>query len=251
MISDNSTSRWGRRRPLIVTACFFCTLSLLQLGFARPLAGIFTSLESSQTTLTIFLVVLSIFSIDFSVNAINALDRALLLDLVESKQQSLANAWSARLSGIGAIIGFLFGQAELTTMAPFAWFPGLSGTAKGQADSTEAQLRCVCLLVIFLLISTHAITITVAREEASQARPTAWSLEQNWCRLVLKSAGSAVTDLTSAARNLSRPIWDIFRVQFFLWIAWFPVCACFEKFGQMDSLFADLCDMQCFTVPLG
>lgn len=225
LISDSSTSRWGRRRPLIVVSCLLCSLSLVQLGFARPLAGLFTSQETSQTTLTIVLAVLSIFSIDFSVNALNALDRALLLDLVSSKQQSLANAWAARLSGVGAIIGFLLGQTELTTMVPFTWFPSLSGSAVGQLDSTEAQLRCVCLLVIFLLVSTHVITIAFAKEEPNLPVSVA-SLQRNRWKAVLASAINAAKDLLSAAHHLSRPIWEIFRVQFFLWIAWFPVCEC-------------------------
>ncbi|UZJ54071.1 hypothetical protein CBS101457_003391 [Exobasidium rhododendri] len=223
IISDGSTNRWGRRRPMLVIACLFCALSMLQLGFARPLARIFTAQDSSQTNGTIILVVMAIFAIDFSVNAISALDRALLLDLVDSKQQSLANAWSARLSGIGSIIGFFIGQADLTTIRPFSYFTSLSSSAQGQLDSIEAQLRCVCVLVVFLLISTHAITVLVVKEVPFLPLQSPATKHQSWCTLLSRSIRQAIADLCDAARNLSRPIWEIFRVQFFLWIAWFPV----------------------------
>jgi solute carrier family 45 protein 1/2/4 len=204
---------------------------MLQLGFARSLAGLFTADESSQKDLTILFVILAVFFIDFSVNAINALDRALLLDLVDSSQQSIANAWSARLSGLGAIIGFFIGQADVTKWIPFSWFTSLSASAPGQLDTTEAQLRCVCIMVVFLLLGTHCVTILTANEKAGSSIPSASRSNQSRWKVIMSLVRQTIRDLFVTAHKLSRPFWEIFRIQFFLWIAWFPVREYTEPLG--------------------
>ena len=35
-----------------------------------------------------------------------AVDRALLVDTIPSSEQALGNAWAARMSGVGSVIGF-------------------------------------------------------------------------------------------------------------------------------------------------
>lgn len=233
IVTDQSTNPWGRRRPALAIACILCAISMLILGFARPLASTITAKGPNQVSLTIAFVVFSIFAIDFSVNAVNALDRALILDLVDSKQQLLANVWSARLAGMGGIIGFFIGQIDLSQQIPFTWFPSLFAV-NVDMDSSEAQLRCVCLVVVFLLLGTHTVTMVVAKE--LPARPTTTTSPYELfhrnrlglLNLLLSSAIDTWTSLVNAARNLSRPILEVFRVHFFLSMAWFPVCQCFH-----------------------
>jgi solute carrier family 45, member 1/2/4 len=43
---------------------------------------------------------------DFAINAAMAVDRALLVDMVPPSKQALANAWAARMGGIGSVVGF-------------------------------------------------------------------------------------------------------------------------------------------------
>jgi solute carrier family 45 protein 1/2/4 len=222
VLTDNSTSKWGRRRPALAVGCLLCALSMLILGFARPIASIFTSIEPAQTNLTIAAVVFSIFAIDFSVNAVCALDRTLILDLVHSSQQSLANVWAARLSGMGAILGFFIGQNDLTRLAPFTWLPSIFASG-AELDSSEAQLRCVCVLVVVLLLSTHVVTMIVAKESPALPNPShrMRDSQSNW-QLIVVSMILAWTGLVKVARGLSRPILELFRAQFFLAMAWFP-----------------------------
>lgn len=222
ILTDNSTSKYGRRRPALAISCVLCAFSMLLLGFARPLAGLFSSTDSTQTSLTIGIVVFSVFAIDFSVNAVNALDRTLILDLVHSKQQSLANVWSARLSGMGSILGFFIGQVDLTKRAPFTWFPGMF--VSSQLDSSEAQLRCVCVLVVILLLLTHAITMLVAKESPALPDPSLHlqARQTNW-QLFISSLIEVWTGLITAAKGLSQPLLEVFRIQFFLSTAWYPV----------------------------
>src|SRR5258705_12104516 len=45
ILSDTSTSRFGRRRPCIVIGCLICYFSLFLLGFPTRIASIFASSE--------------------------------------------------------------------------------------------------------------------------------------------------------------------------------------------------------------
>lgn len=124
VVSDNSTSRFGRRRPYMLLGTFICVLAMLLLGYTRGIAAIFTGwnnpevlilfslrlfilLTSPQNdSLTIGLAVLSIYLIDFAINAVQALDRALLVDTLPPSAQAAGNAWAARMLGFGAVVGF-------------------------------------------------------------------------------------------------------------------------------------------------
>lgn len=43
ILADNSTSRFGRRRPYMLVGTILCMTAMLLLGFTRPVASIFTS----------------------------------------------------------------------------------------------------------------------------------------------------------------------------------------------------------------
>ena len=55
---------------------------------------------------TIIFAVVALFGIDFSVNAVQALDRALIVDTIPSSQQPDGNAWAARMLNVGSVLGF-------------------------------------------------------------------------------------------------------------------------------------------------
>ncbi|RXW15447.1 hypothetical protein EST38_g10394 [Candolleomyces aberdarensis] len=119
-----------------------CMLAMLLLGFTRPVASIFTSKGSDANgILTIWLAILAIYLIDFGINAVQAVDRALLVDTLPPADQASGNAWAARMLGVGSVVGFFVGNIDLTRIFPFlgstqlecliqffawiAWFPVL------------------------------------------------------------------------------------------------------------------------------
>lgn len=69
VIADESTSRWGRRRPLMVLGAVIVALNLLTLGFTREIVGLFVSDDDAARTPTIVLAVLAIYAVDFAINA--------------------------------------------------------------------------------------------------------------------------------------------------------------------------------------
>jgi solute carrier family 45, member 1/2/4 len=68
-LSDESKSKWGRRRPFIVVGSIIVALCLLVLGFTKEIVQLVIPDEAAAKTPTIFLAVLAIYAVDFSINA--------------------------------------------------------------------------------------------------------------------------------------------------------------------------------------
>lgn len=68
-IADESRSKWGRRRPYIVVGALLSAFFILVLGFTREIVDCFVSEEESARKITIWLAVLSIYCVDFTINA--------------------------------------------------------------------------------------------------------------------------------------------------------------------------------------
>lgn len=56
VFTDQSTSRFGRRRPLMLSGTLICVIGVLLLGFARQVASIFTGWDNPSVGPFIFFV---------------------------------------------------------------------------------------------------------------------------------------------------------------------------------------------------
>ncbi|KAF5384381.1 hypothetical protein D9615_003131 [Tricholomella constricta] len=203
VLADTSTSRFGRRRPYMLLGTVVCVLAMLLLGYTRGFAALFTTWHSpSNDKLTVALAVLAIYLIDFSINAVMAMDRALLVDTLPPAAQASGNAWAARMHGVGAVVGFFVGSIPLPAMFPFL------GTT---------QLQVLSVIVSVLLFGGH-LTMTICVKErvllrsidhSPGKRPNAFLRE--------------VRELWSSLLTLPPVIRQICIIQFFAWIAWFPL----------------------------
>ncbi|KAG5644844.1 hypothetical protein DXG03_007572 [Asterophora parasitica] len=203
VLSDTSTSRFGRRRPYMLLGTVICILAMLLLGYTRGFAAIFTTRNSpSNDRLTIALAILSIYLIDFSINAVMAVDRALLVDTLPPSDQASGNAWAARMLGLGAVVGFFVGTIPLTRMFPFL------GTT---------QLQVLSVIVALLLAGGHIVMAVCVKE-----------------RVLLKSTQHSTAKRPNVIIREARQLWSniltlppvirqICVIQFFAWIAWFPI----------------------------
>ncbi|KAG5340407.1 hypothetical protein C0989_001731 [Termitomyces sp. Mn162] len=150
VLADNSTSRFGRRRPFMMVGTIVCVFAMLMLGFTRDFASAFTARGSKgNDSLTVSLAVLSIYLIDFSINAVMAMDRALLVDALPPAAQASGNAWAARMLGLGSVVGFLFGTIPLPKMFPFL------GTT---------ELEVLSVIVVVLLLGGHSLMAICVKE---------------------------------------------------------------------------------------
>ncbi|KAG2033329.1 major facilitator superfamily domain-containing protein [Suillus americanus] len=198
VLADNSKSRFGRRRPLIGIGAALCCVATLLFGYTRPFAALFTTPgSSSHDSLSIWLAILSIYCIDFSINAVQALDRALLVDTLPPSDQPSGNAWAARMLAIGSVLGFFVGEIDLPQ-----WLPFLG----------RAQLEDLAVIASLLLIFTHLLTSICVKERilvATDSRD--------------KGLKKEIYDIWNTLTRLPRVIRQICYIQFFAWLAWFPV----------------------------
>ncbi|KAG8871456.1 hypothetical protein FRB98_000773, partial [Tulasnella sp. 332] len=200
VLADHSTSRFGRRRPYMLGGSLVCVAALFLLGFTRWFSGIFvTAGTKANDVLSIIFAVWSIYCIDFSINAVQAADRALLVDILPPSQQEVGNAWAGRMFGLGSVAGFFVGNVDLTKSLP--WLG-------------KTQLQVLSVLTSLSLMGAHGITSAGVTE-----------------KVLLKDSNQ---DGRSSFLNVFRDIWNnilalppvilqICVIQFFSWIAWFPV----------------------------
>ncbi|KAI6132963.1 MFS general substrate transporter [Pisolithus croceorrhizus] len=198
IIADNSKSRFGRRRPIILAGAVLCCCATLLLGYTKSVASIFVPSESlTHNVITVWLAVLAIYCIDFSINAVQALDRALIVDILPTSEQPNGNAWAARMVAIGSVVGFYVGNINLPSIFPFLG---------------HAQLQVVSVIASFLLLSTHLWAAWRVKERILVAThgPT-------------KTLRQEIVELWRTFRQLPRFIFRICLIQFFSSLAWYPV----------------------------
>ncbi|KAL1659138.1 major facilitator superfamily domain-containing protein [Schizophyllum commune] len=200
VLADNCTSRLGRRRPYMIGGVILCSCAMLLLGYTRPIAAIFTGYDNAANDRwTIALAVLAVYIIDFAINAVQAVDRAILVDTLPPTAQASGNAWAARMLGIGSVVGFFAGNVDLPSY--FTWLG-------------SNQLGVLSVIVIFWLVLVHAITVTSVKERI---------LLKRTCISLLQTFKREFKDIFANIFRLPRTIKQIFTVQFFAWIGWFPV----------------------------
>ncbi|KAI4520233.1 MFS general substrate transporter [Schizophyllum commune Loenen D] len=200
VLADNCTSRLGRRRPYMIGGVILCSCAMLLLGYTRPIAAIFTGYDNAANDRwTIALAVLAVYIIDFAINAVQAVDRAILVDTLPPTAQASGNAWAARMLGIGSVVGFFAGNVDLPSY--FAWLG-------------SNQLGVLSVIVIFWLVLVHAITVTSVKERI---------LLKRTCISLLQTFKREFKDIFANIFRLPRTIKQIFTVQFFAWIGWFPI----------------------------
>jgi solute carrier family 45 protein 1/2/4 len=100
--ADRSRSRFGRRRPFMLAGTAVAVVGMMLLAYAREVAG----LLGLGNAAAIAVAILSIYLIDFSINAVMSTDRALIVDTLPPSQQEEGNAWAGRMMGLGGVAGF-------------------------------------------------------------------------------------------------------------------------------------------------
>lgn len=100
--ADRSRSKFGRRRPFMLVGTAIAALGMMMLGWAKEIAGLF----GLGSWAAIAVAVVSIYLIDFSINAVMSTDRALIVDTLTAGQQEEGNAWAGRMCGVGGLAGF-------------------------------------------------------------------------------------------------------------------------------------------------
>ncbi|KAI9032668.1 major facilitator superfamily domain-containing protein [Phycomyces nitens] len=204
--SDKCNSRFGKRRPFIVMGGILTCVSMIGVAYAKEI-GAFIAIhlypDATNDKLlrevqrySIVVAVTSFYFLDFTLNAVQAICRALILDIPPLWQQDYANAWSARMSNLAMVIGYFVGFLDLVKYCP--WLG-------------DSQIKAFCVVAIVVFLSTLAVTcVTTDEKKLTREEPE----DLPWYHTFLY--------IWRAFRFLPRPIQTLCNTQFFAWMGWFP-----------------------------
>ncbi|KAH3906690.1 hypothetical protein HBI56_229270 [Parastagonospora nodorum] len=198
VVADRSTSRWGRRRPYMFGGTILVSMFLLLLGWTKEVVRYFVKDEASAKSKTIVLAVLSIYGIDFAINAVQGSCRGLIVDTLPIAKQQQGSSWASRMVAVGSLIGYGAGAIDLRSV----FGPMLGDTQFKQLTAVAALTLCMAVGVTSWAVTERVRVIDEAEEKISPVE-------------VLQT-------IAKTAMNLPRGIQAICYVQFWAWIGWFP-----------------------------
>ena len=205
IMSDNCRSPYGKRKPFMIFGTLATVMSLLWLAWSREIIWTIFHLFSdtpSQTAVqnvTIAQATALMWLLDFSINTVQAGIRSFIVDNAPSHQQESANAWASRMTGVGNVLGYIFGYVNLPK---YFWFFG------------NTQFKIICVIASVSLSLTMAISCAYIKERDPRAEGPPRSDNPgvlDFFRQVFKSIG-----------RLPPSIRKVCEIQFFYWIGWFP-----------------------------
>ncbi|KAJ5145927.1 uncharacterized protein N7515_000491 [Penicillium bovifimosum] len=222
--SDNCRIPWGKRKPFMLVGSVATIVALIALAWVREIVGGFLSIFGADPASAGVKIAINIaatilmYCLDFAINTVQAAIRAFIVDNCPAHQQELANAWASRMTGIGNILGYIFGYMDLPKYVPF-----LGNT----------QFKVLCALASVSLCVTVAISCAYIKERDPRAEgPVADSLGVvSFFRQILKSI-----------RSLPTQIARVCEVQVAAWVGWFPFLFYSTTYiGQLyvNPIFAD------------
>ncbi|KAH7171138.1 major facilitator superfamily domain-containing protein [Dactylonectria macrodidyma] len=198
VLADESKSKWGRRRPLMVIGALIAAVSLLMLGFTREIIGWFIHDDEAARMPTIVLAVLSIYVVDFAINAVMSCSRSLIVDTLSIEKQQAGAAWASRMSAVGHVIGYGAGAVDLVQTF---------GTTFG--NTQFKQLSVIATLTI--LASTAITCFSVTERVLVSSKPGQH-----------KGGFAVFRQIYTTLLHLPPRIRAICWAQFWAWIGWFP-----------------------------
>ncbi|KAK4648682.1 uncharacterized protein QC761_112360 [Podospora bellae-mahoneyi] len=200
VVADESTSKWGRRRPIIVIGSFIVSGSLLALGFTKEIVDFFISDKDTAQLMTIVLAVLSLYSVDFSINAVMSCGRSLVVDTLPISKQQTGAAWASRMGSLGHIIGYAMGAINLV---------GIFGPTLGDTQFKQLTVIAALGMLTTAFITCWAVTERILLSVRHDPRQTDVRFK-------------VVRQIWSTVLTLPPRIQAICNAVFWSWIGWFP-----------------------------
>lgn len=204
--SDRCRITWGRRKPFMLGGTLGTMVAGLLLAYSKNIMSIFGGLgeharyEGTWRTMTIIFATVMMWCLDFSINAVQAAIRAFICDGAPAHQQEEANAWASRMTGVGNVIGYVFGYLDLPQ-----YFRFLGNT----------QFKVLVTIASIALSSTVLISILTIKERNPQLEPPSNVPADD-------SFLSFFKQVFVAVKRLPPQIRKVCEIQFFNWIGWFP-----------------------------
>ncbi|KAF3175248.1 hypothetical protein TWF225_000951 [Orbilia oligospora] len=200
-MADRSRLKWGRRRPFMIAGTAMVFFSLLVLGWTSEIVGLFVKNdEDRHKNTTVVVAVLSIYVLDFAVNAVQASCRAIIVDTLSIRRQQQGSAWASRMIAAGNVISYLAGSIDLVGIFGH-WFLG------------NTQFKKLCLISSVILGGTVGLTSWAVTERVLLSRRESDTKEGIFHIFVV---------IYQTLFSLPNRIRAICFIQYFAWLGWFP-----------------------------
>jgi solute carrier family 45 protein 1/2/4 len=187
--SDQHASSYGKRRPFMVAGMIVVCVSFVLIGWTHELA----TFISDEAWATYGVAVVAFYLLDFSINAIQASGRALIVDTCDAEEQSRGNVWASAMLNLGSVVGYLMGYLSLD------WLP----------FHGNGHVKALCVLASVVLAASVTLTACTIQEASSVGTPQ-------------KSLQSHLTKLINTFRTLNERVQRVCYVQFFTSMGLFP-----------------------------
>lgn len=169
---------------------------LLLLGWTSEVVGFFLPEGDTKKNATILIAILCIYTLDFSINAVQACCRSLIVDTLPISQQQAGSAWASRLVAAGHLASYFIGTFDLVQVFP-PWIGG---------DTQFKKMTVIAALALWLTVGISC-----------------WAVTER-VRLPGEHDDTSVTEVLSAlwekTLNLPPRIQAICWVQFWNWVGW-------------------------------
>ncbi|KAF7198060.1 General alpha-glucoside permease [Pseudocercospora fuligena] len=202
--SDRFESRFGRRRPVILTGAIATTFFLCLLAWSPQIVN-------SNEKGSLALAIVSTLLMSISIQPVQTGVRSLTVDIAPAGEQNRAWSWAGRIQGFAAIFSFFASSLNLPSL------PGLGRLT---------QFQALAALNLITLGTTVGVTMVVIKEEDS--RGTAEGKK-----------GGVLGDLKGIWKTIRSGLPGKVRgtciVQVASWMAWFPLLYYTTTFiGELD-----------------
>ncbi|KAK8006595.1 hypothetical protein PG991_012892 [Apiospora marii] len=194
--SDRSFSRWGRRKPFIISGVIALILSILCLACVDIVPQATRRSHDPPGRLLVALSAILTFFVFVSIQAVHVGLRALITDDCTPAQQSEANTWAGRHSSFGGAFAFLTAYLDL-----WQGIHGLDETIFSRASIPTALYLSITVAVTCCL-TEERLVISSVQEEKRQLG--------NW-RII-----------RTIFFGKSSQIRTIYMIQFLSWLGMFP-----------------------------
>lgn len=204
MMSDDHTSRYGKRRPFLVAGTIGVVFSLIGLICVESLAGTILQVtnltEDSRAIMSICLTICLIWTLNITIQPVQMAMRTLIIESCPEDEQAHATAWASYWTGIGNVFGYVCGFIDLphSLGAPFI-----------------TQFQLLCLTAALALILTVSVTVCTISEQHTPERFEAQKRSPMPAGFVRK--------LLRTYMDMKPRIKLVCHIQFFAWMAWFPL----------------------------
>ncbi|KAK4947011.1 hypothetical protein LTR10_014153 [Elasticomyces elasticus] len=205
--SDRCRVSWGRRKPFMVAGTLGVVITSMLLAYARDIVRVIGRLDveapydGGYRTGTIVMATAMMWCLDFSINTVQAAVRAFIVDNAPSHQQESANAWASRMTGVGNVLGYVFGYLNLPRY--FHFFG-------------NTQFKVLVVIASIFLTVTVSISLFTIKERNPQLDPPSNTDHENGGFVgFFKQVFNSIKHLPPQTRKVC-------EIQFFHWIGWFP-----------------------------